>query len=216
MRSASQWVQFCYRCSEWFTSPDDWGKHCEWHLDNLSMRCEIYTWRYTLLVPGICPFCVGCCEIAPEERFHQWTSSASLWRHVNGHLEGVSWPMHCPHPQCKLEIGDRELFGHHLVDMHGKTFLAKETSKRKREEKDEGTEDLEAMPGLHRKQKSLKVQMKTRPGENAFRNDNSATNLDDAFAVAIRSMTVKSKVSAISPKIPPSLAMTARPSIVCQ
>ena len=210
MLSASPSASFCYRCCKWFPTTYDWSKHCEWHLGKLVTRCEVYTYRNTLLIPGICLFCIGCEQLPPAERFHQWISSAALWRHVNKHLRKVSWPRSCPHPLCNLEIGDRELFNHHLVDTHGKASLSMDTLKRKRREQDEGTEDNEATSDVDQVRKRPKLGKKrNRPGESIFRNVRS---IDDAFIDIVRSTTLKSEASVRSPITPRSLARTLRSS----
>ena len=198
---ASPAAQYCYRCCKWCSTLDDWKEHCEWHLQNLSTRCEIYTYRHTLLAPGICPFCVGGCEFAPAKRFYQWTSSIRLWQHVDVHLKWVSWPMSCPHPLCKVTIGDRELFDYHLVDTHGKHSSAKETLKRKREK---------AMSRVCREKKRLDTSMRSCRGEDVFLNNYTARKMDDAFADAVRSMTDKFEGPTDPPHTPPSLAMKTR------
>ena len=103
-------AEFCYRCVRWFQTFEDWEQHCEWHICNLDSRSEVFTCRYTLIVPGTCPFCVGCCETGLAKRFRQCLSSEELWRHVHKQLLGVSWPMSCLHPPCSFEIGNQELF----------------------------------------------------------------------------------------------------------
>ena len=125
-------AEFYYRCAQWFRTFKDWEQHCEWHIRNLDSRCEIFTYRYTLIVPGTCPFCVGRCETGSAQRFHQWLSSEELWKHVGKHLSGASWPMSCPNPLCSFEIGKQELFYNHMIDEHGKTKLERKRKYRMR------------------------------------------------------------------------------------
>ena len=205
-------AKFCYRCVQWFQTFEDWKKHCEWHLCHLDTRCEVFTYRHTLIIPGTCPFCIGCCEIAPASRFHQWLSSKQLWDHVCQHLEDASWPMICPHPLCRFEIHDREWFSHHMVDKHGKTFLGKTTLKRKHEdeedkEKEKGTEKekkerpiefCEQIIPIGKQKAKLKRRItksrKRYAGESVFLLEHSNTKVEDALADASAAVIPMSQV----------------------
>lgn len=105
--------------------------------------------------------------------------------------------MSCPHPLCSIEIGNKGLFNYHLVDIHGKTFLAKETLKRKHGNPDEGIKDEDTMLDTDGDRKRPKFDKKKNTlGQNVFRIDHSVRSLENAFGNAIRSINVKSEVSA--------------------
>ena len=120
----SERVQYCYRCFLWIYDGDDWTRHCEEHLGRLSFGCEVKTSHYTLIVPGLCPFCVGDCQLRADESFCQWKSSKELWEHVQAHVDdNAEWPLPCPHPMCNTMLQDTQSFDHHMVDMHGKRYI---------------------------------------------------------------------------------------------
>ena len=120
----SEWAQYCYRCFLWIYDVGTWTRHCEEHLAHLGFRCEVKTSHYTLITPGLCPFCVGDCQLPANESFYQWESPKALWDHVQTHMDAnVEWPLPCPHPMCNIVLQDAKNFDHHMVDMHGKSYL---------------------------------------------------------------------------------------------
>lgn len=46
---------------------------------------------------------------------------------------------------CNIELGNKELFSYYLVDIYNKTFLIKETLKRKHGKLDKGIKDEETI-----------------------------------------------------------------------
>ena len=118
----SQWSQYCYKCFEWFLNTSNWEKYSEWHLDHLNMRCDIHVSRWCLISPGTCPFCLGDRGLAADERTYQWTVISRLWTHIEGHLDGLSWPTDYPHPLCVKELKNVEDFNLHMIDVHGRGF----------------------------------------------------------------------------------------------
>jgi hypothetical protein len=93
----------CYLCVKWFHTDTDWKAQCESHLNGLQPRCGLLTFRFTLVAPGFCPFCLGDDTKQPDERFQQWRTKATLLTHINAHLAkiGPSEPIRCPHPCCE-------------------------------------------------------------------------------------------------------------------
>lgn len=116
---------YCYRCLTWFQKPEEWTKHCQWHLENLDMSCEIRVNRYTLVHPGTCIFCLNDTRLPATARMDQWTSPGGLYEHVAYHLQSVSWPIACPHPMCDLEIHNHDQFNCHMIDVHSKGLHTK-------------------------------------------------------------------------------------------
>jgi hypothetical protein len=39
--------------------------------------------RYTLITPSFCLFCLGDKDIKPDQRFQQWLAKATLLNHIN-------------------------------------------------------------------------------------------------------------------------------------
>jgi hypothetical protein len=61
------------------------------------------TFRYTLVAPGFCPFCLGDEDKKSDERFQQWVAKVTLLNHIDQHLDalGTSTVFFCPHPCCQ-------------------------------------------------------------------------------------------------------------------
>lgn len=103
-RAQRTFLEWCYLCSGWFHTEEDWAKHCRFHLAHLQPRCGLLTFRYTLVYPGLCPYCLGDSEKEPQERFKQWRAKSTLINHINEkHLTGKKEdePLQCPHPCCE-------------------------------------------------------------------------------------------------------------------
>ena len=115
------YVQFCYPCAESIYNPEEWRGHCESHLNNLSLRCGMLTYRSTLIFPGFCPFCLGDDSKGSDERFKQGLSKPTLLNHIDEHLSSLEHLalIHCPHPCCGVKIynGTTDL-QRHLFDTH--------------------------------------------------------------------------------------------------
>jgi hypothetical protein len=60
-------AEYCYACCEWSCSEDDWDNHCKSHLEKLELRCGLLSFRYTLVVAGYCPFCLGNEDLSPSQ-----------------------------------------------------------------------------------------------------------------------------------------------------
>lgn len=69
------------------------------HLNELHPRCGKLKFRYTLLSPGFCPFCLG----NYDERFQQWLAKAIHLNHIDQHFNALitSTAFCCPHPSCQ-------------------------------------------------------------------------------------------------------------------
>ncbi|EHK19893.1 uncharacterized protein TRIVIDRAFT_47147 [Trichoderma virens Gv29-8] len=50
-------AQFCFLCSSWQTSKEDWKTHCQQHIerDDVPFRCDPVTFRYATAHAGYCP-----------------------------------------------------------------------------------------------------------------------------------------------------------------
>ncbi|KAB8230823.1 uncharacterized protein BDW43DRAFT_313631 [Aspergillus alliaceus] len=103
-RAQRNFLEWCNICCEWFSTEDDWQKHCRFHLDHLQPRCGLLTSRHTLVYPGLYPYCLGDSEKQPPERFKQWRVKSTLINHINEmHLSGKEEdePLQCPRPCCE-------------------------------------------------------------------------------------------------------------------
>jgi hypothetical protein len=160
-------AEYCYACCKWSCTEDDWNSHCEWHLENLTMRCGLLSFRYTLAVAGYCPFCLGNEGLLSSQRMQQWMTKSTLLNHIDTHLENDA-TSECPHPLCHVSLNRASDFRAHFQDAH---FVEEPRSncvsrKRKREDeeeipdtKEEGLkrEDTQEMP--HTNEDSLKVKI---------------------------------------------------------
>ena len=100
-------VEFCLSCSEFFSTGESWEQHCAFHLAEVPFRCGPVMYGGQLVVPGLCPFHLGC-EARPSKRWVQWRSEARYREHVDQHISEMEvWPCECPHPLCHV---DRQTF----------------------------------------------------------------------------------------------------------
>lgn len=79
------------------------------------------TFRYTLVAPGFCPFCLGEEDKKPDERFQQWVAKATLLNHIDRHFDGLktSTTFFCPHPCCRAkDYGSIINLRRHFFDAH--------------------------------------------------------------------------------------------------
>jgi hypothetical protein len=111
-------IHYCYLCFNWIVG-DEWEPHCQTRFATLeTKRCGTVTYCHTLVRPGYCPFCIGDDAHSATKRLESWTRDHKLWLHVNEHLTGRRWPVHCPHPLCNLSLEDETAFQFHLRDDH--------------------------------------------------------------------------------------------------
>ncbi|KAE8308300.1 hypothetical protein BDV41DRAFT_552024 [Aspergillus transmontanensis] len=67
---------------EWM-SADEWPDHCRTHLQSWTTRhCEIVTYRYTVIRPGYCPFCLWDEKIPKGHRMQDWIRTDGLRQHM--------------------------------------------------------------------------------------------------------------------------------------
>jgi hypothetical protein len=134
-RVQRNFVQFCYLCAELVCDEDAWLSHCRTHLDNLHPRYGILTFRYTLVAPGFCPFCLNDKGKALDERFQQWIAKATLLNHIDRYLDSLDplTAVFCPHPCCQnKEYQDISRLRRHLFDSHSIEEPRSNCVKRKR------------------------------------------------------------------------------------
>lgn len=133
-RAPRAFLEYCYLCAKWFPNEAEWKKHCSSHLNNLHPRCGLLTFRYTLVAPGFCPFCLGDANKDPDERFQQWLSKATLINHIDSaHLAELEQEkmIQCPHPYCqgKQYAGVSELrchfFNFHSIEEPRRNCIAR-------------------------------------------------------------------------------------------
>ncbi|KAL4958731.1 uncharacterized protein BDV14DRAFT_186161 [Aspergillus stella-maris] len=112
-------LKYCYECFDFLTTTE-WEDHCNNHLQHdISRRCEIITYCYTLVRPGYCPFCLGCDRVAPSQRMNVWKRSNELRAHVNEHIKRISGNYFCSHPICQAKFDSEMQLRYHLSDIHG-------------------------------------------------------------------------------------------------
>jgi hypothetical protein len=113
-------VQFYYLCAQNY-SEQARISHCQSHLKSLQPRCGMLTFRYTLVAPGFCPFCLGDEDKKPDERFQQWVAKATLLNDIDRHCDGLktSTTFFCPHPCCRAkDYGSIINLRRHFFDAH--------------------------------------------------------------------------------------------------
>lgn len=149
-RSQRKYVQFCYLCAEFFCDEQAWIGHCQSHLENLHPRCGTLTFRYTLVAPGFCPFCLGDEDKRPDDRFQQWMTKATLLNHIDKHLSALrtSKIVLCPHPCCQgKEYKDTATIRRHFFDAHSIEEPRSNCVSRKRKWQSEVELEAEPQPG---------------------------------------------------------------------
>ena len=122
--SKREWLQtdvhYCHQCFHWVVGPKEWKEHCESHVEELdSKRCGTITYCHTLVRPGYCPFCLGNAAAPAHQRLQSWCRDATLWQHVDSHLDDARWPLKCAHPRCDISLLDGQDLRFHLIDEHG-------------------------------------------------------------------------------------------------
>lgn len=120
-RVQREFLQFCYLCACFFHDENSWVQHCQCHLSDLQPRCGILTFRYTLVAPGFCPFCLGDRDKKADERFQQWLNKATLLNHIDVHLGRLQsmTDVACPHPCCVgRRYTDISHLQRHFYDAH--------------------------------------------------------------------------------------------------
>lgn len=135
-------VQFCYLCARIFQDENTWVQHCRSHLSDLKPRCGILRFRYTLVAPGFCPFCLGDTNKKADERFQQWLNKATLLNHIDGHLDSLKFNnIFCPHPCCEGRLHvDASHLRRHFHDTHSIEEPRSNCVKRKRNRVDNSEE----------------------------------------------------------------------------
>ncbi|RDL31538.1 Uncharacterized protein BP5553_09747 [Venustampulla echinocandica] len=110
-------AEYCYACCEWSCSEDSWNSHCRSHLERLELRCGLLSFRYTLVVAGYCPFCLGDEGLSPSQRMRQWMTKPTLLNHIDIHLTTYTG-LECPHPICHVSLERPSDFTAHFEDVH--------------------------------------------------------------------------------------------------
>lgn len=114
--------EWCYLCAKWVDTEDAWTEHYRFCLDHLQPRRGLLRFRFTLVAPGFCPFCLGDHTKTPAERFQQWREKSTLINHIDDkHLagRGNEEAIQCPHPCCKNRFYNSILLLQRLfVDAH--------------------------------------------------------------------------------------------------
>ena len=130
----NNFVEFCYFCSEWFTTKASWHKHYRYHLDEdsetLPVQCAPLMYGGTLASPGLCPCCLGNMSLPIEMRMHQFSDKREWDNHIQSYFEKWKVTTRCTRT-CPLEYvlcqnGPCKSFEEmllHLEDMHRTELL---------------------------------------------------------------------------------------------
>ncbi|CAG8253877.1 unnamed protein product [Penicillium salamii] len=114
-------LEFCYLCAEMVDSEDEWKKHCQVHIENLTPQCGMLRYRNTLISPRFCPFCLSDGTKEYDARFRQWRDKSTLLNHIDEHL-GLLKPLAlvpCPHPCCEnQDYKGAAALQRHFFDAH--------------------------------------------------------------------------------------------------
>ena len=95
-------LEFCFSCSEFFSTGESWEMHCAFHLTQIPFQCGPLIYGGQVVVPGLCPFHLGC-EKRPSRRWLQWRNKFGYRQHVEKHIAEIAvWPCSCPHPLCHV------------------------------------------------------------------------------------------------------------------
>lgn len=92
LKGSHAFVEFCFRCDQWFTGEDRWEQHCQSHLDEpsgLSVQCDPLIYEGTLVEPGRCPFHQRDSNLAASKQLYQFTYRMPWKDHINACL--VTW-----------------------------------------------------------------------------------------------------------------------------
>ncbi|RHZ51559.1 uncharacterized protein CDV56_105238 [Aspergillus thermomutatus] len=112
-------LKYCYECFDFFAE-EQWEEHCNNHLEHdVSRRCEIITYCYTLIRPGYCPLCLGCDSLTPSQRMKDWKRGNELRAHVNKDIKKMRGNYVCSHPMCQTKFESEIQLRYHLSDIHG-------------------------------------------------------------------------------------------------
>lgn len=90
--------------------------------------------RYSLIVAGYCPFCLGNQNLPITQRVRQWMTKATLLNHIDTHVpevEGLDQKP-CPFPLCHISFESMPDFWAHLFDWHSIEEPCSNCVKRKR------------------------------------------------------------------------------------
>ena len=87
---------------------------------DVPLFCGVYFHRDLLLIPGLCPFCLGNKKQSPQSRFRHYTNNRDLFRHVQKHfaLSDSDTQFICPHPKCQSFHPGRDALEHHFETIH--------------------------------------------------------------------------------------------------
>ncbi len=118
-RNESSSTLFCHECAEWIPSPVDWERHCQDHLQNLTLFCGRLTWRGRIIIAPNCPFCLSNSNLSSADRCRQFRDNTELRRHVEEHVTNeFNAPQQCPHPLCNETIELVSALHGHLAEVH--------------------------------------------------------------------------------------------------
>lgn len=111
--------RFCYECRQIHRSNLAWETHRQEHVNSkLTLFCGQIIRFGVVAVASLCPFCLSADKSATF-RTHQFADCFNLHEHLEKHLEGIAWPMICPHPFCSVCIDSKFGFWDHMNLLHG-------------------------------------------------------------------------------------------------
>ena len=160
----SGFAEFCFQCSQWITSKEDWEDHCEHHINNfdLPFRCDPVIFRRAVACAGYCSRCLGNTSLPATQRMQQFSDRTSWQRHIAkcipDYVESLDGKesIPCPHPLCCAILCSESELWCHLDDSHSTS----KPNPRKRKGEEDGQVDISSA----KKRKRSKFQ--TRPKDN--------------------------------------------------
>ncbi|OBT38904.1 hypothetical protein VE00_10781 [Pseudogymnoascus sp. WSF 3629] len=163
----SGFAEFCFQCSQWITSKEDWEDHCEHHIDNfdLPFRCDPVIFRRADACAGYCSRCLGNTSLLATQRMQQFSDRTSWQRHIAkcipDYVESLDGKesIPCPHPLCCAILCSESELWCHLDDSHSTS----KPNPRKRKGKEDGRVDISSA------KKRKRPNLQTRP-----KNDDSS------------------------------------------
>ncbi|OBT56677.1 hypothetical protein VE04_03810 [Pseudogymnoascus sp. 24MN13] len=182
----SGFAKFCFQCSQWITSKDDWEDHCEDHIDNfdLPFRCDPVKFRRAVACAGYCCRCLGNTSLPATQRMQQFPDRTSWQRHIAKcipdyveSLDGKEF-LPCPHPLCCAILCSESELWCHLDDSHSTC----KPNLRKRKGEEDGRVDISS--AKKRKRPKLQARPKNEDSGSKFVNK-SAMDFDPASTEVI-------------------------------
>jgi len=117
--------KFCFQCSTWVESKEEWTHHCQTHIDkdDIPFRCDLVVFRHAVACAGYCPVHLGRQDMPAHKRMKQFTDKTCWQRHVSACLARYfasrgPGNFACPHGLCPVSCNSANELWRHLDDVH--------------------------------------------------------------------------------------------------